>query len=257
MIKMFLVWIFAIFFLSSGIVLFFKSKWNMGSLAIWILAAGFTGYGLFMPAIDTFTQSGFGLLCKIAIILCGIFGVALIVFLAISGHRHAAQGNEVALIVLGAGLNKQTVSDILERRLQAGLKAYQKNPKAYLVVSGGQGHDEDIPEALAMQHWLLAHKVPANAIIVEDKSTSTRQNLTFSRALLQEKGISPREPIAVVTNTFHCFRARCYAKQAGFSQVNSIAASMNRPTYLQNYLREAMAVVQLWLSGYTQKKWPS
>ncbi len=245
MVKLMLVWVLAIFFLISAVVVLFKSKWNMGSLALWAFSFGLIIYGIFMPQIDGFTQSGLGLFLKIGLWFCILGWLGFILFLALAGYRGAAKGDEAVLLVLGAGLHKTEVSDILQRRLQMALCAYKKNPKVVLVVCGGQGRGEDISEALAMQRWLLAHSVPENAIYMEDESTSTQSNLLYARAILEEQGLFDKRPVAVVTNHFHCFRGRYYARQAGFCTVRSIAAGMNRPTFLQNYLREALALFQL------------
>ncbi len=259
MLKIVMVWAVACFFMGTAVVLLFKSKWNMGSLAVWLLGIGFSVYGIFMSSIDVWTENGVGFVVKVLLWAGLLVWFGLAVFLAVAGHCSTVRGNEVALVVLGAGLYHCRVSDILERRLIAALDAYRKNPLLLLVVSGGQGQGEDISEALAMQRWLLLQNVPASSILLEDKSVCTRTNLLYSRELLKENGVSTDMPIAVVTNTFHCFRARCYAKEAGFSNVTSIPASMNRPTFVQNYLREAMAIVQYWLRcivGTIQKSKP-
>ncbi len=241
------VWCAAGFFLFAGVVVLVKSKWNAGSALIWLLAAVFTLWGLFPAQVAAFTARGPGLWLMLLFWLALVLLAVLMVFLALAGRGGSAKGDEAAIIVLGAGLHRTRVSDILERRLWAALQASEQNPAALVVVSGGQGRGEDIPEAAAMQSWLVAQGLPEGRILAEDKSTSTRTNLQFCRALLEARGLPPQAPVAVVTNTFHCYRARCYARQAGFGEVRSIPASMNRPTFLQNYLREALAVLALWV----------
>ncbi len=244
MIKIVFFGLLATFFLVSAIVLLFKSKWNMGSLAMWVLAAGFSLYTIFMPTVDHFTQSGPGFVLKVLLLIFGALFGGLMVFLAVAGRSRKAKYNEKVLIVLGAGLHGEVVSDILQRRLEVALHAHKTNPNAVIVVTGGQGYGEAIPEALAMQRWLLARGVPQKVVLQENKSISTKTNLLYTREILGQHGIMPNEPVAVITNTFHCFRARCYAKQAGFTDVRSLPAGMNRPTFLQNYLREGMAFIQ-------------
>ncbi len=247
--KMGITWALAAFFWFSALVVLVKSKWNVGSLLLWLAALLCTAYGLFMPQIDAFTATGIGFLIKLLFWLGVAVLLGIVIFLALAGAKNTAMGDEKALIVLGAGLRRRTVSDLLRRRLIAAQKAYAQNPAALLVVSGGQGRGEDIPEAEAMRQWLLANGMPPRSILAEDKSTSTETNLLYSKVLLTKAGVSIDQPIALVTNRFHCYRARCYAKRAGFTQVRSIPASMNWPTFLQNYLREAAALVYMWLPG--------
>lgn len=56
------------------------------------------------------------------------------------------------------------------------------------VVSGGQGPGETMTEGEAMSVWLEARDVDPSRIIVEDKATSTMENLEFSFKLIREAG---------------------------------------------------------------------
>ena len=62
------------------------------------------------------------------------------------GHASPPAGAD-AVIVLGCGVRGERVSLTLARRLDAALAYLEENPKAYVVVSGGQGAGEDISEA--------------------------------------------------------------------------------------------------------------
>ena len=214
---------------------------------MWLISLMLIGYGIFHKAIDTFCQSGFGKILKYSFFAGVAVFIGLFIFVAISGYTHSAHGDEKAIVVLGAGLRGENVSNFLQRRLQAALQAHHENPDAYIVVTGGQGPQEIIPEALAMQRWLLHYGVPEDKIIVEDKSTSTEENLLFAKALLAEKGISPNEPMAVVTNAFHIYRATQYAGKVGFTNVRSVPASITITAVLPSYLREVLAVLYFWV----------
>ena len=79
----------------------------------------------------------------------------------------------------------------------------KSHEKTIAIVSGGQGKGEDISEALAMKQGLMKQNIAEDRIIMEDKSTSTDENITFSKPLIPqyEKGM-------IVTNDFHMFRAK-------------------------------------------------
>ena len=115
---------------------------------------------------------------------CGAYLLFALGLFAASFARPAT-GKEKAVVVLGAGLRGEQVSGLLARRLDAALDYYRENPDVLLVVSGGQGPDEVIPEAEAMARYLAARGVPQENIIKEDKSESTEQNFEFSRVLLE------------------------------------------------------------------------
>ena len=54
-------------------------------------------------------------------------------------------------------------------------------------MSGGQGPDEDRTEASVMHDYLEQHGIDATRIIIEDQSTSTYENLVFSKELLPKE----------------------------------------------------------------------
>lgn len=247
MIKTIILYAVSAFFVVHSIITTLRNNYNFGVLLMWLVSSALLVYAIFHKKIDVLTSHGFGRFVRILVIL-GIFVyLALFLFVAVSGYTDSVKGDEKALIVLGAGVHGETVSNILHRRLTAALHAWEKNPDMLIVVSGGQGPQERIPEAEAMKKWLLQRGVPAEKIIVENKSTSTEENLQFSKPLLLEAGITPDMPIGVVTNAFHCYRAEKYAIMAGFTDVRTVPASISPTIVLPSYLREVLAVLYLWV----------
>ena len=86
---------------------------------------------------------------------------------------------------------------------------------------------------------------PADRILREDKSTSTWENLTFSRELMIQR--QPRYRCLIVTNNFHAFRAALTARKAKINGqvVGSPTAAYYWPTAT---IREFVAV--LWSHKY-------
>lgn len=70
-------------------------------------------------------------------------------------------------------------------------------------MSGGQGNGEDISEAEAMKQYAVSHGIPEERIMIENKSRDTSENLLNSSDLMNGTDCH----IAVVTNSFHVFRA--------------------------------------------------
>ena len=98
-----------------------------------------------------------------------------------------------------------------------------------------------------MADYLIAHGMPASRLVREDRSTSTDENLRFSRQLLALRGLGPDAPLVVVTSDFHLRRAERIARKAGFHAVSGVAAPT--PLYLRYnaWLREYFAYISGWL----------
>lgn len=114
------------------------------------------------------------------------------------------------VVVLGAGLIGKKVTPLLASRIDRGIEIYHKNPGSKLIMSGGQGPDEEIPESHAMAAYAEEHGVPQSDIIIEDRSKKTNQNLKFSHQLMQ-----PDSTFCIVTNSYHVYRVLVLAKRQG------------------------------------------
>ena len=119
------------------------------------------------------------------------------------------------IIILGSGLFGDKVPPLLAQRLDKGLAIYEKfNWRPVIIVSGGQGDDEWISEAEAMAGYLMEKGVPADSILLENRSRTTFENLTFSKQLMLAQGLE-QDRVVLVTNSFHALRAGIYMRQVG------------------------------------------
>ena len=92
-----------------------------------------------------------------------------------------------------------------------------------LVMSGGQGADEALPEAQAMKAYAVRLGVPEQDVLTESASKNTWENMLFS------------------TTNYHVFRAGLYAKQAGLP-AQGIGAKTKFYYWYNAVLREYLAV---------------
>lgn len=245
--KLLILWALAVFFLADSVLRALRSNFNFGVLLVWMITAALWVYAIFHRQIDAFCAAGVGRVLRILFFCgCGMFCV-LLAFVALSGYANQASGGERAVVVLGAGLRGDKVSRVLRYRLDAAYEYHLQNPDAVIVVTGGQGRGETIPEARAMKRYLVEKGVPGELILEEDKSTSTEENFLFAAALLAGRGIGQDEPIAYSTNAFHCYRAGQYARLAGFTDVSAIPAGISAGSVLTCYLREVFAVLYYWV----------
>jgi uncharacterized SAM-binding protein YcdF (DUF218 family) len=158
----------------------------------------------------------------------------------------ARTGGADFVIVLGSGLRPDGgVPPLLANRLERAREVWAAVSRRageftpLLIVSGGQGDDERVPEASAMASYLIARGFPADRLLVEDQSRSTEENLLFSKAIMDE--LRPGARATVVTSDFHAFRAALLARRLGIrGQVTGArVAGYYRPSAV---LREFAAV---------------
>lgn len=155
------------------------------------------------------------------------------------------------VIVLGAGVNGSEPSLILHDRLVKAQQWLTDHPDSKAILSGGQGADEDLSEAMCMYLWLTERGIAGERLIREEQSTSTQENFQYSAAILQEhNGGELPEQVAVISNEFHLYRAAYWAERAGLQMVG-VPAKTSLPVLRVNYfLREAAAVARLWVLGH-------
>ena len=178
-----------------------------------------------------------------------LLALGILIFLAaegciISGMAQSGKGSCDYLIVLGAQVKGTRVSRALKQRLDRAAEYLRENPKALVIVSGGQGSGEDITEAEAMEEYLLEAGIGQERIRKEEESVNTVQNIRFSRELME--GEEPS--VGIVSNDFHIFRAVHIAKAQGIdaSGIPAPTEIFMRPHYMT---REAFALVKDLLRG--------
>ena len=169
----------------------------------------------------------------------GAFTGYAVLYGRITRPRHAD-----AVVVLGAGLNGTEPTPLLAARVDRGIRLWRdltdRGEDVRLVLSGGQGADEVVPEAEAMARYATRAGIPESAMVLEDRSTTTDENLRFSRDLL---GRDAR--MIVVTSNYHALRAASLTERLGIRAqvVGARTASYFVPA---GFLREFVAVVNLY-----------
>lgn len=189
---------------------------NMLSVAFSVMLFG---YLTVWPAMGGLGRSIFGTRLYILISLLAFYLLSLLATYALSAvlnliHLRKRRRADY-IIVLGAGLIGARVTPLLAARIDKGIELLAFNPKAMLIMSGGQGPGEDLAEGRAMADYAIDKGVDPERIVVEDRSASTEENLLFSRALMEKE--TPR--VILVTTAYHVFRALLLARQQGMKCV--------------------------------------
>ena len=174
------------------------------------------------------------------------------------------------IIIHGAGLDGPRPTPLLAGRIDKALELWKKQHQhGKFVVSGGQGADEIVSEAQAMRDYLLEKGVPAAAILIEDKSTTTWENLRYSLAVIRADRTSaaaddapaggsvtsndaPADSeftTAVVTSDFHVFRCAEYAHNLGI-KADGIGSHTKGWYWPTAFIREFIAITKAHLWPY-------
>ena len=188
------------------------------------------------------------------------------------------------IIIHGAGLDGPRPTPLLAGRIDKALELWKKqHQRGKFVVSGGQGSDEVVSEAQAMRNYLLEKGVPGDAILMEDKSTTTWENLRYSLAIInadRATGVGATSAAtvasrdvttaasdastsdasgtvtssgdfttAVVTSDFHVFRCAEYAHNLGI-KADGIGSHTKGWYWPTAFIREFIAITKAHLWPY-------
>ncbi len=138
-----------------------------------------------------------------------------------------------AILILGAAVWPGGPSPTLRRRTLHAAQLWHTGVAPLIVPCGGLGHHPPT-EAAAMAQILTAQGVPDDAIRLEDRSTTTLENIRNARALLSGTAV------VIVTDRYHARRAAMVARHFDLS------ATLSCPDLahisLRQRLREALAI---------------
>ena len=179
------------------------------------------------------------------------------------------------IIIHGAGLDGPRPTPLLAGRIDKALELWNKQHQhGKFVASGGQGADEIVSEAQAMRDYLLEKGVPADAILMEDKSTTTWENLKYSLGVIHDDRAASVNAVlsvgstdgttadddaattaagdfttAVVTSDFHVFRCAEYAHNLGI-KADGIGSHTKGWYWPTAFIREFIAITKAHLWPY-------
>ncbi|MDR2752610.1 MAG: YdcF family protein [Clostridiales bacterium] len=243
--------VFALLLTIDGVACLIYVTFGLGTVLPLALGLGIFAYFILEGQIAKFLRTRFGRVIGVIVGILASIGLAsFIAFVSVTliQSAQAPDTNRDAILVLGGSLHGEELSPPLRARLEVALKYAQDNPSSLLVVSGGQGPGEDIPEAQAMARYLTEHGISEDRIIQEDSSKSTEENISFSKTLL-DGTLGEGWNTVIVTNRFHIFRALKTAKKFELD-VQPLAAP-SRPFYLlpNNYFREYAAIIYYFVTG--------
>lgn len=179
-----------------------------------------------------------------ALMLCGAIAISAMMTTAMT----KTYDSNTTAIVLGCQVRGTRPSLMLQSRLEAALDYLNDNPQAKCIVSGGKGTNEDISEAQCMFNYLTERGISSDRIIMEDKSTSTQENLQYSAKLMQDMGMESEA--VIITDGFHQWRGQHFAKEAGIETTGAKSCQTQIIFAGGYWIREIFAIVRVIVLGY-------
>jgi uncharacterized SAM-binding protein YcdF (DUF218 family) len=137
----------------------------------------------------------------LALFLAGV--IALAVDIATFSGRSEV-GSADAAIVLGAAVYDEVPSPVFEERLRHAAELFRSGKVDWIVLTGGVGYDDTVAESEAGRDWLIGAGIPADRLLIETQSRTTKQNFVFAQPLLTENGV---DRIFIVSDPLHMRRA--------------------------------------------------
>lgn len=202
----FILFLLGLLFSAAGLFAGYTSAMGTGEAFAVIIGIFFILWSVFYDAFKAkkFLRFLKGLFVSILSIM-----VVYSCFICIFGYTDTASYSEDYVIVLGAGLNGTEPSKVLEKRLDKAADYLNINKNATVIVSGGQGRNEAVSEAQAMQLYLISRGIDEGRILMESESTSTYENFAYTKDAVSDGST------VFITNNFHVLRASLMAKLNG------------------------------------------
>ena len=153
------------------------------------------------------------------------------------------------MVVLGAKVRVSGPSASLWDRIYAAADYLHAHPDTIAIVSGGQGPDEPMAEGQAMYDELVNLGIDPNRIWIEDKATSTWENLNFSLDLIEEKSGTRPKKLGVLSSEYHLFRSSLLTRECGVDFVGIPARTSRISQMINHFMREVAGVWHYILLG--------
>ena len=221
---------------------------NTGTYMGFIFALITAYYGIFFKQVNSFfkllSSFVFGriIIFFLATIFLFLLSFAAVVTVNILLKMNNHPKEETTILVLGCRVRKDGASTMLKTRLNATYKYLTENQNVKCILSGGKGVDEPCAESEYMYNYLIEKGIDKNRLYVEDLSTTTEENLLFSKRIIEQNNLIDK--ITIITNGFHQYRAYRFAKELDLETYSYSAKTplIVLPTY---YIREICGVAHM------------
>lgn len=225
-------------FLTLGVI-------NAGNLFGFGLSAIFLALAIFYNKLEaiikafsksTGGKAALGIFCLLIIIFFVLFFSTLSCIIT---NAKGNTNNETTVIVLGCQIRGDEPSYSLKARCNKASEYLKAHPKAIAIASGGQGSDENLSEGQCIYNLMTEDGIDGSRVFIEDKSTSTDQNIENSLKIIEDNGFS--KSVAVATTDYHQYRASIICRRNGL-EPSSLPSGSTKPSKPTFYTREVFGV---------------
>ena len=242
-----------IFLYWNAVVVMRKEGRSLGNLLTLLLAIGLTLLLIYNFFFQSLLPTWLSLPLTIAPFILTYFAFVFYNFLTVSTLYQFNQPKYTQdyIVVLGSGLiNGEIVPPLLQARINKAIQFYKAQNRATLnppkiVMSGGQGPDELLPESVAMKMYALTQGIPDDDILVEAHSKNTLENMRFSKETMIEDFGNANFQAIFTTNNYRLFRAGLFARMAGL-KADGIGAKTAFYFLPNAFIREFIAIVVMY-----------
>jgi len=186
----------------------------------------------------------------IFIMLLGVLIVFLSIYYYTDNYDTLVKENKKldAGVILGAAVwGGNRPSPVLRERINKGYELYKNGNIGYLVLTGG-GSPGEMTEAEVARNELLKKGIDAKNIIVENRSNSTLEQISFvNKNLYQENNW---KEIVLITDNFHLLRS---SQMCSFFNIRARTVASDTPLSTESTfsysMKESFALILFWLFG--------
>ncbi len=149
-----------------------------------------------------------------------------------------------AVVVLGAAQYDGEPSGALRGRLEHAAEIYRAGRASRIVVTGGNQPGDRTTEGMTGFVYLRNAGIPEEALLVENGSTNTFEQLSAVKVILDERGL---RRAVLVSDPYHNLRLLGIARQVG---LDASVSATDTPVHASDVLRETAAVSVGRVLGY-------
>lgn len=153
----------------------------------------------------------------IVIVCILLYVIGNLLSICLYSYKDEKQEADVA-IVLGAATYYDEVSPVYRERLNQGIRLYNDGYVDTLIVTGGYGAGNGHSDAYTAKQYVVSQGIPEEAILMEETSSITQENLENAKVIMEENGM---EIAIIVSDPLHMKRAMLLAKDAGIEGYSS------------------------------------
>ena len=180
--------------------------------------------------------------CIFSLLLLCVLGFISLVLLVVLSFGGTATFPADCAVVFGAAVHRNsTAGPGIIRRVRTATDLYNNKQVNTLYFTGGFGSTyQEKSEAMVMKELALKNGVKDKDIVLEERSTSTWENLVYTGPMVQDC-----ESVVGISDRYHLARIRFLAKKQGWGSLQTHPATWHAsvPFEIYSVIRETLGFV--------------